>query len=121
VTEWLAGIAMLVGSLFMLLAALGVLRMPDVYIRMQATTKAATLGAGGLLLAVALYFEDVGVTSRALLALGFVFLTIPISAFMICRAAYLVGVPLWKGTVLDELRGQIRPGGERPPEGTPEV
>ena len=98
-----------VGSAFLLLAAIGVIRMPDVFSRMQAATKAATLGAACMLSAVAVHFDDFGVTIRALLVVAFVFLTAPVAAHVIARAAYFIGVPLWEGTIVDELRGRYDP------------
>lgn len=94
------------GCLFMLLAAIGVLRMPDVYMRISTSTKAATFGAGCILLAVAVHFRELSVSSRALAILVIIFITSPVAAHIIGRAAYVVGVPLWKGTVADELRGR---------------
>lgn len=93
-----------VGTTFMLLAAVGVVRMPDVYMRLQVSTKGASLGAGCVLLAVPLFFGDLAIGVRALLIIAFIFLTAPISAHMLGRAAYIVGVPLWEGSVMDELR-----------------
>jgi multicomponent Na+:H+ antiporter subunit G len=97
---------LVVGGLFMLLGGVGVLRMPDLFMRMQASTKAATLGAGCMLTAVAIHFGDLAVGARALLVIAFVFLTAPVAAHMIARAAYSVDTPLWKGTIADELRDQ---------------
>jgi multicomponent Na+:H+ antiporter subunit G len=77
--------------------------------RMQAATKAATLGAGCMLLAVAIHFGELTVVARAMLVTAFVFLTAPVAAHMIARAAYSVGTPLWQGTIADELRGQQHP------------
>ena len=94
------------GTTFILLAAIGVVRMPDVYMRMQVSTKGASLGAGCLLLAVPVFFGDVAIGVRALLIIVFIFLTTPISAHMLARAAYIVGVPLWEGSVVDELEGR---------------
>ena len=94
------------GTTFILLAAIGVVRMPDVYTRMQVSTKGASLGAGCLLLAVPVFFGDVAIGVRALLIIAFIFLTTPISAHMLARAAYMVGVPLWEGSVVDELEGR---------------
>ncbi|MBW3613286.1 MAG: monovalent cation/H(+) antiporter subunit G [Chloroflexi bacterium] len=94
------------GTTFILLAAIGVVRMPDVYTRMQVSTKGASLGAGCVLLAVPVFFGDVAIGVRALLIIIFIFLTTPISAHMLARAAYIVGVPLWEGSVTDELRGR---------------
>jgi multicomponent Na+:H+ antiporter subunit G len=90
---------------FSLLAGVGILRMPDLYTRMSATTKAATLGVGSALLAVAVYFGELGVAARALAAVAFVFLTAPVAAHMIGRASYFVGVPLCSETVINELCG----------------
>ena len=110
---------MVVGAVLSLLAALGVVRMPDVYSRMQSATKASTLGVGCTMLAVAIDFAELAITIRVVLIVAFVFLTAPISAHMIGRAAYYVGVPLWEGTTLDELRGHDGRQGntsENPPE-----
>jgi multicomponent Na+:H+ antiporter subunit G len=96
-------VLMVVGAVLTLLAALGMVRMPDLYSRMQSATKASTLGVGCTMLAVAIDFADLAITTRVVLIVAFVFLTAPISAHMIGRAAYYVGVPLWKGTTLDEL------------------
>lgn len=95
-----------IGTTFMLLAAIGVVRMPDVYMRLQVSTKGASLGAGCVLLAVPLFFGDLAIGVRALLIILFIFLTTPISAHMLGRAAYIVGVPLWEGSVLDDLEGR---------------
>jgi multicomponent Na+:H+ antiporter subunit G len=106
VSDLLAAALMLVGAVLMLLAAVGVLRMPDVFTRMQASTKAASLGSGTALLAVALHFGELGVVVRALLAIAFIFLTAPISAHMIARAAYFMGVAIWERSVIDDLEGR---------------
>ncbi|MDP8905822.1 MAG: monovalent cation/H(+) antiporter subunit G [Chloroflexota bacterium] len=104
--DLLAAALMLLGTSLMLLAAVGVVRMPDLYTRMQTSTKAASLGSGTTLLAVALHFAELSVVVRALLAIAFIFLTAPISAHMIVRAAYFTGVPLWGRSVVDELAGR---------------
>lgn len=103
-TEFVCALLLLLGSLLMLLAGIGLMRMPDLFTRMQAATKAATLGIGLTLLAVVIYYNDLAITARAMLVIGFVFLTAPVAAHMIARAAYSIGVPLWEGTFVDELR-----------------
>jgi multicomponent Na+:H+ antiporter subunit G len=90
------------GSAFALLAALGVLRMPDVFTRMQASTKASTLGLGCLLLGAALQLGDLGSLLRVVSIGAFVLITTPVAGHVIARASYLAEVPLWDGTVLDE-------------------
>jgi multicomponent Na+:H+ antiporter subunit G len=94
------------GAALMALAGIGLLRMPDIYTRISAATKASTLGVGCLLLAVVVFFDETGVKSRALAVLVFILLTAPVAAHMLGRAAYLSGVPLWEGSRPDELRGR---------------
>ena len=102
-SDLIAAVLVLAGGLFVFFAALGVLRMPDVLIRMHASTKAGTLGCGLILLAVAVGFGEGGVITRAIAGIIFLMLTAPVAAHMIGRAAYRTGVPLWHGTVIDEL------------------
>jgi multicomponent Na+:H+ antiporter subunit G len=87
--------------------------MPDVFTRLQAATKASTLGVGCIITALALHFETTGITIRALLVVAFFFLTAPVAAHVIGRAAYFVGVPLWEGTIIDELRGRYHADSHR--------
>jgi multicomponent Na+:H+ antiporter subunit G len=91
----------------MLLAAIGLARMPDVLMRLHSTTKSNTLGVGLIMLGIALRFyeTDSAIAVRALAIVIFMFSTAPVAAHMIGRAAYLSGVPLWAGTLSDEMRG----------------
>jgi multicomponent Na+:H+ antiporter subunit G len=100
------------GSLFALLAAVGVLRMPDVFTRMQASTKASTFGLGCLLAGAAIQMGDAASIIRLASIGAFVLLTTPVAGHVIARAAYFSDVPLWKGTVLDERRDQAERAGE---------
>jgi len=102
-SAWITTGLVVVGTTFIVLAAVGVLRMPDVYTRMHAATKLPTLAMGCMLLAVAVYFSEVGVAARAVLGIAFFLLTTPVSAHMIGRAAHLTGAPMWRGSVMDEL------------------
>ncbi|MEQ8845052.1 MAG: monovalent cation/H(+) antiporter subunit G [Phycisphaerales bacterium] len=95
----------LIGGFFSVLAAVGLLRMPDVYTRMQAATKAGTLGVGCMVLAVATHFTTLDVILESLLVIAMLFVTAPIASHLIARAAYFVGSPLWDGTAHDEMRG----------------
>lgn len=104
--EAITALLLLLGAIFILIAGLGVLRMPDVFMRLSATSKAATLGVGLVLVATAFYFDDFGVAARALATIVFLLLTTPVAAHRISRAAYLTGVPLWEKTRCDELHGQ---------------
>ena len=107
--EILTSLLIVAGGFFALAAGLGVLRLPDVLIRMHASTKAGTLGCGLILVAVAVHFGEIGIVARALAAIVFLLLTAPVAAHMIGRAAYRTGVPLWKGTVIDELARSKQP------------
>jgi multicomponent Na+:H+ antiporter subunit G len=111
-TEWIAAALLLAGSAFMLIAALGLVRLPDLIIRMHAAAKAGGLGVGLVVSAVAVHFKEAEVTTEAALVAAFLLLTAPVAAHLIARAAYLSGVPLWRGTVVDEMRPGI---GEPPP------
>jgi len=102
----LIGILCTIGALAILVAAIGILRMPDFYLRLSVTVKAATLGGGLLLLAAAFYFPDeVSVTTKALAIIFFLTLTAPVAAHLIGRTAYFIGTEQWKGTVRDDLAG----------------
>jgi multicomponent Na+:H+ antiporter subunit G len=94
--EWIVGILLLLGGFLAFVAALGVLRLPDVLIRMHASTKAGTLACGVVAVAAALHFADSGVTVRAVAIVLFLILTAPVAAHMIGRAAVRIGVPMWK-------------------------
>ncbi len=102
VGDLLVAVLVVLGGVFAAGAALGVLRMPDVYIRMHASTKAGTLGVGLTLLGLAVHFGELGVVTRALAAILFFLITAPVAAHMIGRAAYRIGTPLWIGSVIDE-------------------
>ncbi len=94
------------GALFIFLAAVGLVRMPDLYLRISVTTKAATLGIGLLLVAAAIYFSTLSITSRVIAIIFFMLLTAPVGAHLIGRASYFTGIPLWKKSVMDHLRGK---------------
>lgn len=119
-SEQISAALLVVGAFFMLLAGLGVLRLPDLFMRLQASTKASTLGVGCMLLGVAVHFQDLAVTARAVLVVAFFFVTAPVGAHVIARAAYAVGVPLWKGTIIDEMRDRKDVTSQPAPDGPAE-
>jgi len=104
-SEIIVSVFLILGSLFMLLATIGILRMPDLFMRMSTTTKAATLGTALILSAAAIYFSDIAVVSKSIATIVFVLITAPIAAHMIGRASYFNRVPLWKNSVVDDLSG----------------
>jgi multicomponent Na+:H+ antiporter subunit G len=104
-TDVIIAIIATIGAVFVLLAAIGVLKMPDLFLRISVTTKAATLGVGLMLVGVIIHFSDFYTTTRSIAIVLFVFLTAPIGAHLIGRAAYIFGVPLWKNNRIDHLEG----------------
>ena len=86
-------IFLVIGAVFIALGGLGLLRMPDVYNRLQAGTKAATLGALALLLGIALHHPDWW--PKLLVIAGFLLFTNPVGSSTIARAARSAGTPVW--------------------------
>jgi len=84
----------IIGTALMSLGSLGVYRMPDVYCRMHALSKATTLGVSGVLAALAFELGDVAGLTKLILAIFFFLLTVPVSTHAIGRAAYLAGLGL---------------------------
>jgi multicomponent Na+:H+ antiporter subunit G len=83
-----------IGSFFLFVGTVGLLRLPDVYNRMHATSKATTLGAASIFLAGFVYFVPEGAALTSLVGILFLFLTTPTGAHMISRSAQKMGVPL---------------------------
>ena len=96
-----------VGWLFSLSGAAGILRMPDVYSRIQCSSKTITMGALPALIALAVAEGPVSVYgSRALLVAAALLVVNPAASHALARAAYKIGVPMWPGAVTDQVRGQ---------------
>jgi multicomponent Na+:H+ antiporter subunit G len=92
----LADLILLIGAAFTLLGALGLVRMPDVYNRIQAGTKAVTLGALSLLLGIAILYPQWW--SKLLVIAMMILVTNPIGSSTIARALLIAGVKPWKKT-----------------------
>lgn len=106
--DWIVAAMIFAGAAFSVLAAIGVMRMPDFYMRLQATTKAATLGVACVAIAAALAFDDPSITTKSILVVAFLFLTAPVSAHALGIAAYVAKIPLWEGTLIDEMGADLR-------------
>ena len=90
----LADLFLFLGAVFIAIGSLGLLRMPDVYNRLQAGTKTATLGTLAILLGLALHHPDWW--SKLLVIAGFILFTNPVGSSTIARAARSAGLPFWK-------------------------
>ncbi len=90
---WLVLALVAVGSFFLVVGTVGLLRLPNVYNRMHATSKSTTLGAASMALAGFVYYGPGGDGLNALVTVAFLFLTAPTGAHMISRAAQRMGVP----------------------------
>jgi multicomponent Na+:H+ antiporter subunit G len=112
-SEIFVSVLLLSGASFMILAAVGILRLPDLPTRMHASTKAGALGAMLIMGGVALHFGDSAVSARAVAFIVFILLTAPVAAHVIGRAGYFTGVELWKGTTKDQLRERYDPDTHR--------
>jgi len=91
-----AQVLILLGCVFLLAAAVGLVRFPDVYTRLHAATKLVTLGGLGIFGGAGIAFYPVDGTPRVLLIAGLFFLTAPLSGYMIARSAYLRGLPWYQ-------------------------
>lgn len=100
--DLLTAFLFLVGGVLTLLAAIGLLRLPDTFLRMQASSKASTLGIACLLAGAAFQLTDVSSIIRIGSIAAFIMLTAPLSAHIVARAALHRGTPLWQGSTLNE-------------------
>ncbi len=101
INETIGIILICIGVAFDFLGVLGLVRLPDVYNRLQAATKCVTFGSAGILLGV-LFIQ--GFTSfgfKAILGIVFIFLTSPVAAHAISRAAHRSGIRLTKESIID--------------------
>ncbi|MBM7569584.1 monovalent cation/H(+) antiporter subunit G [Aquibacillus albus] len=90
-------ICLIVGTFFILSTSIGILRFPDVFTRLHAATKAATLGVSGIMIGafIFLYVEHEIVSGKLILGMIFVLLTAPVSGHVIGKAAHRSGIKPW--------------------------
>ncbi len=101
----LSAVLMGAGAALAVVAGIGLHRFPDVFGRMHAATKPATLGLALVLAGSALRADEAGDATKLLLVLALQFVTAPVGAYLVARAAYRSGTELSGDTVLDELAG----------------
>jgi multicomponent Na+:H+ antiporter subunit G len=106
-----AAVLLVVGAAFSLSGAVGIVRMPDVYTRMQCSSKTITMGALPVLVAVAVAKGPLSTYGGRALAVGVLLLVVsPLASHGLARAAYKAGIPLWEGSVVDQAAERRRPG-----------
>lgn len=118
-SEVVGYILIVLGILFNLFGCVGLVRFPDVYNRLQASTKCVTLGTVLLLVGVAVASGTGALAAKAIICAVFILITSPTAAHAIAKGAYASGVPLWERTVVDKYAEQVGP--EKPPRVIEEV
>ncbi|SDT98449.1 monovalent cation/H(+) antiporter subunit G [Stappia sp. ES.058] len=103
VYEIIVGVVLVTGSIFALIASIGLLRLKDVYMRMHAGSKAGTLGSGLMLVALAVHAHQIDVITRAFAGVVFFLLTAPVAAHLLAKAAYEAGYRPCADTKIDEM------------------
>jgi multicomponent Na+:H+ antiporter subunit G len=101
--RYIAAVLVVAGALFSLLASIGLLRLPDLYTRLHAASKAGVVGSGLILVAVAVASLELPVALRALLGVAFLLLSTPVAAHLLARAAWLAGDKPVDKTSIDDL------------------
>jgi multicomponent K+:H+ antiporter subunit G len=98
--EYVIATALLIGAFFILVGSIGLLRLRDFYARLHAPTKATTLGLGAVLVASMIYFaaERGAPSLHELLITLFLFMSAPVSAYLLAKAALHLGVEAKTGT-----------------------
>lgn len=102
IIEIISSFFILAGVIFIVISGIGLIRLPDFYIRISAITKAITLGITLLLIGIGIYFNDLVIAGKVITIFFFMTLTSPVSAHIIARAATKNKVPFWDKTVLDD-------------------
>ncbi|MFY8326292.1 Na+/H+ antiporter subunit G [Pseudoalteromonas sp. A601] len=88
-SEWIVSILLLIGGAFILIGSIGLIKMPDFFMRLHGPTKATTLGMAGVLIAAMVFFSSTqdGVSVKELLITIFLLITAPISGYMLIKSA----------------------------------
>lgn len=115
ITDYIAGILIIIGAFFAFIATVGIIRLPDVYSRMHSASKAGTVGSGLMMIALAVTASDLATAIRAIAGVLFFIMTAPIAAHLLAQAAYKTGYRLWEHSVVDEMGNPgIKPDTTKP-------
>ena len=104
IKEIFSAFFLLAGSFFIIIAAVGMFRFPDIYTRIHAASKSISLGIGCLLIGVIIYFANPLIIVKSVAVILFIFMTMPVASQMISRVAYLRKVEIWDKTWVDEMK-----------------
>lgn len=109
ITEVMVAVTMVLGTFLILTASIGLIRLPDVFCRMQAAGKAGTLGIVLIIIAAIIVFarHEGTMALRGVLAIFFQFLTVPAATHLLARASYVTDYPLSDRTAVDELQAYL--------------
>lgn len=105
-TEIIIFILIFSGVFLMFIASVGLFKMPDLYTRMSAVTKAVTFKVGLIVLSASIHFNSFPVVLKSALIIFLLLLTTPVSSHLLGKEAHERKVPLWKKTIIDELRNK---------------
>lgn len=105
------GISLIVlGTVFIVVAGVGMVRFPDAFMRLHASTKAGTLGVALTVSGMVCFYPTISISTRATALVVFLLLTAPVAAHMIGRASYYggekLGVYFWEGTQIDQMQSR---------------
>jgi len=107
---------LIIGALFDLFGCIGLLRLPDVYNRLQSATKSVTLGTCSILFGLFLHYGFSEIGFKSLLAIPLLFFTSTVAAHALIRGSYIFGIKLWEGTEIDDYK-KVSPANEKGKEG----
>jgi len=100
--DWIVFILLILGALFILISAIGILRLPDLFMRMHATTKTNSIGITLILIATMFTFPDYTNVLKGLLIIIFIYLTSPLGAHMIGKSGLIRNIKKWQEYVRDD-------------------
>ena len=107
-SEMIGMFFIIVGLAFDFFGCLGLIRLPDVYNRLQASTKCVTLGTCGILFGLFLFKGFTAAGIKAILCILFILLTAPVTAHALARGAHIAGVKLWEKSVVDMYEEDVK-------------
>lgn len=112
-SDVIGAVFLVVGILFNVLGCIGLIRLPDIYNRLQAATKCVTMGTCMVLVSVVIFSgfgASAGISVKGLLCMVFVLITAPTAAHALAQGSHASGVRLWEKSVVDRYREDNEPG-----------